>query len=425
MLKVYENYLAKRALFPAWIHQAVAKDLSIVVVIPAYRETELFETLESLKQCQLPEASIEVLIVLNDREQDEPEVRSYHQAQYAKLKTWCATEGQEGFQFFPIYAERLPRKKAGVGLARKIGLDEGIRRFAAAQQAGILVCLDADTLVAKNYFLALHNYFLQHPKSPAASIAYAHRLEGLPDASRRAILQYELHLRIFLAAKRWAGFPFAYETIGSAMAVRADKYCEQGGMNTRKAGEDFYFLNKFIPLGNFGEINSTTVYPSARISERVPFGTGRAMQDILENGKSWLTYPPETFEVLRAFFNHVKGDETLAKTIQKEQPQVIDYLWEYLRLENFEKVAKEIRKNTSSKEAFEKRFFRWFDAFRLMKFLHYCLEQGLEKVSVVEAGHWLGRVAWQMEWPRGGAPMQEEEFLLMQFREMSRIEFKG
>jgi len=242
MLKVYENYLAKRALFPAWNTKPVAQDLGMIIVIPAYQEKELMETLNSLSACTLPEISIEVIIVLNDREQDDPSVWKFHQAQQENLTVWCAEQNRDCLQFFPIYAAQLPAKKAGVGLARKIGLDEGIRRFAAAQRAGILVCLDADTLVAKNYFVAILKYFQQAVKSPAASIAYAHRLEGLTADSRRAILQYELHLRIFLAAKRWIGFPFAYETIGSAMAVRADKYCEQGGMNTRKAGEDFYFL---------------------------------------------------------------------------------------------------------------------------------------------------------------------------------------
>ena len=38
------------------------------------------------------------------------------------------------------------------------------------------------------------------------------------------------------------------------MAVRADAYLRQGGMNRRKAGEDFYFLNKFMVLGGYGEM---------------------------------------------------------------------------------------------------------------------------------------------------------------------------
>src|SRR4029434_9989987 len=97
----------------------------------------------------------------------------------------------------------------------------------------------------------------------------------------KAIAAYELHLRYYLQALRTAGFPHGYHTIGSSMAVRARTYMEQGGMNRRQAGEDFYFLHKLIPLGGFTELNSTTVYPLPRPSNRVPFGTGRAVSEWL------------------------------------------------------------------------------------------------------------------------------------------------
>src|SRR5213594_3575687 len=99
-------------------------------------------------------------------------------------------------------------------------------------------------------------------------------MAGLLDPKvAEAIAAYELHLRYYVRALRYAGFPYAHHTIGSCMAVRADVYKKQGGMNKRQAGEDFYFLQKIIPLGHFTDLTETKVIPSSRPSDRVPFGT--------------------------------------------------------------------------------------------------------------------------------------------------------
>jgi hypothetical protein len=75
-------------------------------------------------------------------------------------------------------------------------------------------------------------------------------LTSLDSNVARAITSYELHLRYLVHAMRWAGHPFAYQTVGSSMAVRRKAYLSLGGMNTRQAGEDFYFLQKFIEVGS-------------------------------------------------------------------------------------------------------------------------------------------------------------------------------
>ncbi|HMJ65106.1 MAG TPA: glycosyltransferase family 2 protein, partial [Candidatus Binatia bacterium] len=160
-------------------------------------------------------------------------------------------------------------------------------------------------------------------------------------------------------------FPHAYHTIGSSMAVRARAYMEQGGMNRRQAGEDFYFLHKLIPLGGFTELNNTTVYPSPRASERVPFGTGRAVTEWLEKRQS-KTYPLQAFEDLRTFLGMTP---TLMKsTLPGTLPQS---LHTFLEAQNFGEALEEIRRNTSTADALTKRFFRWFDGFRAMKFVHH------------------------------------------------------
>ena len=83
----------------------------------------------------------------------------------------------------------------------------------------------------------------------AASIYYEHPVAGLAFSENlyEGIANYELHLRYYVWALRSIKFPYAFQTVGSSMLCRASSYVRYGGMNRRKAGEDFYFLQKIIP----------------------------------------------------------------------------------------------------------------------------------------------------------------------------------
>ena len=51
---------------------------------------------------------------------------------------------------------------------------------------------------------------------------------------------------------KFAGYPWAMYTVGSAFAVTAEAYVKRGGMNRRQAGEDFYFLQNLAHIGTVG-----------------------------------------------------------------------------------------------------------------------------------------------------------------------------
>jgi hypothetical protein len=196
-------------------------------------------------------------------------------------------------------------------------------------------------------------------------------------------VNYELHLRYFIDVQRWAEFPFAYQTVGSSMAVRASTYVQVGGMNTRKAGEDFYFLHKVIERGAHADLMTTTVYPSSRESDRVPFGTGKAVADLLEGARP-TTYNPLSFEDLKAFIKAVPGlyEAADATEILNELPASIS---QFLASHQFDEALAEIRSNTASQASFEKRFFKWFNAFRLMKYVHFARDHYYPDVEIIEA----------------------------------------
>ena len=204
---------------------------------------------------------------------------------------------------YAIEHNALPAAQAGVGLARKIGMDEAAARIVTASHGtGVIACLDADCSVAPNYLARLYEEFVEHPGCPGVSIYFEH--PGLFDADdplHRAMIDYELHLRYYVAGQRLAGFPYAFHTVGSALACSAAAYVAQGGMNLRQGGEDFYFAQKLIAAGDYRALNNTTVYPGVRQSARVPFGTGPALRRALETGVGLETFAPQIFRDLAAF----------------------------------------------------------------------------------------------------------------------------
>ena len=193
-----------------------------------------------------------------------------------------------------------------------------------------------------------------------------------------------MYLRYYVEALCFAGHPFAYQTIGSSFAVRADVYCAQGGMNKRKAGEDFYFLQKVIPLGNYTELNSTKIIPSPRPSVRVPFGTGAAIEKMqIAKNNNYLTYDLKAFDDI-AFLFHNK--EKLFSLNESELnlflTNVSEPLGLFLKSNDFVKQILEIKQNVSTLQNFTQRFFRWFDAFKVLKYMNFSHEKHYQLQSI-------------------------------------------
>ena len=387
------RYLQTRTIFTKQIHNRVSENLGLAVVIPAFDEPFLLLSLMSLKKCDLPACDVEVIVIINDSEKTSPEIKSQNFETYKLAKEWAEKNSKPRLKFHILYFPDLNPKHAGVGFARKIGMDEACWRFGKLKNRnGIISCFDADSKCEQNYFKAIEAHFKNNSKSPACSINFEHPVFGadFEPETYAAIVDYELHLRYFVEAQRWAGFPFAYQTIGSSMAVRVHDYQKQGGMNRRQAGEDFYFLQKFIELGKFTECNTTTVIPSPRPSHRVPFGTGKAVNDIVNSKGEYETYAPESFKDLKIFFEKVDGlfqiDRTEFEDFLKALPESIS---SFLKSISFEDRVVEIQENVSNQKAFSNRLFRWFNAFQLMKFMHYSRDNFHKNISIGNAAKWI------------------------------------
>lgn len=262
-------------------------------------------------------------------------------------------------------------KLAGVGYARKTGMDEAVQRFNRINRPdGIIISLDADCQVDSNLFIGLDRHYTAFPDTPGCTHYFEHPLSGkkFTDGIFKAITWYELYQRYYLHALRYAGHPNSYYTVGSAFSVKAVDYCSQGGMNLRKAGEDFYFLQKFFDLGTFTECNHIRILPSPRPSERVPFGTGTVVKTLSRTEDELLVFNPELFRILKEFIGRIPGLWNDPCILQKPLDKTLE---EFLINQEFDSVVSEIAANSADQLNFTKRFFRWFNMFKVLKFMNF------------------------------------------------------
>jgi glycosyltransferase involved in cell wall biosynthesis len=352
------------------------KRSSLFVVIPCYNEPDILTTLNSLSVCFPPVSEVSVLIVINSSEDAPQEAILQNVSTSDCIACWITEHPFLFFDVQRIHAPDLPKKWAGVGWARKIGMDQAVRQLVKNNfNDGIIVSFDADSTVLPSYFQQIESAFKSNPTYNFFTIHFEHPYDkGEVDAStREGILRYELHMRYFRKAMQWTGYPHAIHTVGSSFALLASAYAKQGGMNRRKAGEDFYFLHKLVLLGQYGNINSTTVFPSCRQSDRVPFGTGAAMKKWIE-GSSELnfTYALAAFINLKPLFSCASQFWQMDPAQMKNMiiglhPSLKSFCENSLVIEKLV----ELKKNCSSALVFERRVFHLLDAFWILKYLNF------------------------------------------------------
>ena len=434
------------------------RDLKIIVTLPVHNESGLERSLDSLFLSAdalagqdessgqdgssgrdegtdwLAPPRIEVLILVNAAEDAAPAIHGRNLHTLKETQKWIGEHPHPLVDFHIWLDHKFTRKEAGVGLARKILMDEALRRFSRIENPdGIIASMDADAVVDPSYFRALLEHF-STGTCEGCSVFFEHPLTSAEDpypsaedpdkaeksrAIYEAITCYELHLRYYVEAVRSTGYPNAYHTVGSAFAVKAGIYCKEGGMNRRKGGEDFYFIQKVAARGRWSECNTTRVIPSPRPSRRVPFGTGPVVAAFMAEknarGDARLyTYNPESFLLLKELFDRLDSlyllpPRGLPDALQGFMAKLAPEMEAFLEQNDFVSALEEIRDNSASLPSFRKRFWRWFNAFRIMKFLHFAREQGYDDVEVLSAAG-----------PFLKAPEQEAEEVLHRYRQLQR-----
>lgn len=382
------TYLRRRGVDSKWrLADLPTGDFFGAVVIPSLAESSnLGLTLASLAANPQQELSrFIILVVVNNgpaaSTQKEDNLRTLE-----LLPQWRQQLGLNNLCWVDAAStgNELPEGD-GVGLARKIGMDLALSYLHYSVAEPCLVCLDADTTVQPNYLEAIRAHFASS-RSGGASINYRHQ-DTCDPAGQAAIERYELFLRAYVLGLELAGSPYAFHTVGSAMACKALAYVAAGGMNRRLAGEDFYFLQHLHKVSGVMPMKGTTVHPSPRASQRVPFGTGRVVGDMLVKGEEKLMfYRPELFDLLSAWLQAVMqntGAESIAllRAAANIEPAMADYL----RQAGFEKAWHNLRMNNRDMHRLRSAFHSWFDAFRTMRMMHHLTDHGWPRVTPEEA----------------------------------------
>lgn len=250
-------------------------------------------------------------------------------------------------------------KEAGVGIARKTVMDSILTY---ADNDDYIVSMDADTTFEADYFEKIIKAYQINSKAAAISVPYYHKLTG-DEKIDRAILRYEIYMRYY-AINLWRiNTPYNFTALGSAIVVPIKVYKAVGGLTPKKSGEDFYFLQK---IRNYGEIINylpSKVYPAARFSNRVNFGTGPAM--IKGANDNWDSYPIynymyfneiyDTFQQFKNLFNN-DIDPPLINFVNNNADK---NLWDLLR------------KNFPDKQKFISACHTKINALRILQYLKH------------------------------------------------------
>lgn len=402
------SYLANRTISDQLFADIPANDTGLIIIIPAFDEPGIIFTLNSLLKCKKPPCHIEVIILINAPVSAGISQIEQNNITLSELISW-KKDNKDAFINLLFHDAGIQDNPAwGVGMARKMAMDEALRRFSNINNpGGVIVSLDADCRVSENYLEELYDQLYKRSDRKACSIYFEHPLKGdLPDAIYNAITQYELHLRYYYQALKYTGYPWVFQTVGSAIAVKSEVYARAGGMSKRQGAEDFYFIQKLIPAGGYFYLNNATVKPSPRISDRVPFGTGPVIAKMIEGDEMpYLTYDTAGFGYLKQFFDNImllyNSDINFSKRIIKN---LHESLQEFLAENDWMEKLSEIKNNTATKVAFRKRFFNWFNMFRVVKYMNFLHSgQYLRKIPVEKAaGDFLGQTGKLYEYTNVG-----------------------
>jgi glycosyltransferase involved in cell wall biosynthesis len=244
----------------------------------------------------------------------------------------------------------------GVGWARKIIMDH---TATIANSDDIIVSLDADTAFSEKYFTSIVTAFSK-TKTVALANPYYHKLTN-KEAEDRAILRYEIYMRNYAINLLLVDSPYAFTALGSAIALPVSSYKAIGGMTPKSSGEDFYFLQKLRKFGNIIVHNTEKVYPAARFSDRVFFGTGPAM--IKGSNGDWESYPVYH----HSLFANIK--ETYAcfpKLFKKDCETPLD---SFLKEQFRENIWQALRKNHKDEMHFIRACHEKIDGLRILQYL--------------------------------------------------------
>ncbi|MDO6446932.1 hypothetical protein Q4493_14250 [Colwellia sp. 1_MG-2023] len=364
---------------------------SHTLIIPAYKENPSF--IDAFIQSKLVHQNVLLIIVINQPEYENNlsmQTALYQHGLNQGKVIWQENnltlvdifDSNSSILLIDRFTAPLPDKQ-GVGLARKIGADIACALISQNIISSVwLHSSDADTKLPDSYFTCLVEN--QTKSSVAACYNFTHTCDDKTIEHANAI--YEQALRYYVAGLSYANSPYNYFTIGSVLAFRAQAYVAVRGFPKRSAGEDFYLLNKLAKLGDILWLKSCVLKLEARMSDRVPFGTGPAVKQIVElseKDESYHYYHPLVFERLKTVLSNFSSLHQYRNNLLPWYNFCADDIECALKMIGFEPFV-EKQKEMSEKQ-FNKQLFVWFDAFKTLKFIHALKDNYYPNIPIEKA----------------------------------------
>ncbi|MDX1696362.1 MAG: hypothetical protein R3208_21530 [Ketobacteraceae bacterium] len=364
------------------------------VVIPAFDESPGF--LERLAQLSVSQRSLVIVVINAPRYATSSAIRNTQQLiqhinQHAGIENVSegVTFGQlnSGLDLLSldITAERprwLKPLQSGVGFARKVGMDTAVSLWQQGHLANPWVLsTDADVCWPADYLACVS---APATEPGAVVLNFRHQRSCTDKSLSAAAALYDMSLRYYVLALRWAGSPWAYHTVGSTLGIHCESYCDVRGFPVREAGEDFYLLNKLAKTATIHCPATPVLALSDRISERVPFGTGPAVKRISEQPdaeQEVLFYHPDIFALLKHWHHCITlldGGENNLATLTDSLPVP---LAEGLQALGLARAITHCQRQASGGAQAAHYLWQWFDGFRTLKLIHWLRERGYPSMS--------------------------------------------
>jgi hypothetical protein len=311
------------------------------------------------------------------------------------------------------------RAKEGVGRARKLGADIALLLYSKGLlKSRFLGSTDCDARLPVDYFETLERCSFEADAS-ALLFPYAHT-EPAHAQTHALMCEVEASFRHYVLGLAQAGSPYAYHSLGSALAVSLPHYARVRGFPNRQAGEDFHLLSKLAKLAPLRRLHRPRVVIETRVSHRAPFGTGpslgRALEQEASGERPRLFYDDGAFQSLKALLSVLVE---AAEQQHLEEARLAE-LGEVERSEAF-RIWSELQKHLTHCPSGSHRVARLhesFDALATLRFIHQLhRSRGFKKRTLSETV--------QTEFGNFAPPDAEHYLDQLKQREESLPEFMG
>tara|TARA_B100000614_G_scaffold262200_1_gene294674 strand:- start:3932 stop:5056 length:1125 start_codon:yes stop_codon:yes gene_type:complete len=346
------------------------KKFDFFIVIPCYNEYNyIFKTLDSIsKQNNIYLKNLLIVIVINNAKSSSTDVVENNSKTYNKI---VETNYNLNLIAIDAFSKKfsVTDKKSGVGFARKVGLDHCLNYFKNLNSK--LCFLDADTIIDSNYLDFIDDNYQKG--IDAAVVNFKHQIP-IDITLKKGINEYEKKLKKIAREIHNTGSPYGYVSMGSTITCNIKTYVSVGGMNIKKATEDFYFLQSIAKHTKIHQIKKCLVHPSARNENRVYLGTGFRMSEYKKNKKfNDLNYSKNSFKEIKKIItiandNWKLNDDELLDILDDN---LLKITFNFLNENKIKSKWNSFKKNSNDKKQFLIFFHQWFDALKIMKLLKY------------------------------------------------------